>query len=308
MNELVGHFLNFMTVDKGASGNTVAAYKNDLGQLERFITGLPDQETPVQWDKVGSDLIIAFVLSMKSRGNAEATVSRKLAAIKSFFQYMQAKGDIRDNPTENIESPTVGRQLPKPLSVEDVDELLEQPLKHSTPEAQRDRAMLEVLYATGMRVTELVSINVRDIDLSAKQEHVVCTGNGGRNDRSLPIHDRAVDAVKIYLDSARAALVKNQKEAALFLNRRGERLTRQGFWLILKQYAKEANITQSVSPHTLRHSFATHMISGGATVQELQILLGHATISTTQVYTAVTNAHASQVYTGTHPRAKVPAT
>jgi integrase/recombinase XerD len=301
MDEHIGHFLNFMSVEKGASGNTVAAYRNDLQQFDGYITSLRGNGKPRDWERTERDLIVDYLLSLRRKNYAEATVARKVAAIKSFFQYLQAEGTIRGNPAESLESPRVGRSLPKPLSVTEVDELLEQPMKRNTPEAKRDRAMLELLYATGLRVTELVSLEVDDVNMSGP--YVRCMGKGSK-ERTIPIHEQAAAAVAEYLNEGRAALVKNRKENALFVNRRGERLTRQGFWLILKQYAKEANITTPVTPHTLRHSFATHMLRGGAPLRNVQELLGHANISTTQVYTQIANEHVRQVYEKAHPRAR----
>jgi integrase/recombinase XerD len=301
MDEHIGHFLNFMSVEKGASGNTVAAYKNDLQQFDGYITSLRGNGKPRDWERTERDLIVDYLLSLRKKNYAEATVARKVAAIKSFFQYMQAEGAIRGNPAESLESPRVGRSLPKPLSVTEVDELLEQPMKRNTPEAKRDRAMLELLYATGLRVTELVSLEIDDVNMSGP--YVRCLGKGSK-ERTIPIHEQAAAAVAEYLNEGRAALVKARKESALFVNRRGERLTRQGFWLILKQYAKEAKITTPVTPHTLRHSFATHMLRGGAPLRNVQELLGHANISTTQVYTQIANEHVRQVYEKAHPRAR----
>ena len=303
MDDHIGHFLNFMSVEKGASGNTVAAYKNDLQQFDSFLIGLRGNGKPRDWELLERDLIIDYLLSLKRKNYAEATIARKVAAMKSFFQYLQAEGTIRGNPTESLESPRVGRSLPKPLSVTEVDELLEQPMKRNTPEARRDRAMLELLYATGLRVTELVSLDMDDVNMAGPHPYVRCMGKGSK-ERTIPIHEQAAAAVTGYLNEARALLVKNRKESALFVNRRGERLTRQGFWLILKQYAKEANITSSVTPHTLRHSFATHMLRGGAPLRSVQELLGHANISTTQVYTQIANEHVRQVYEKAHPRAR----
>lgn len=303
MDDHIGHFLNFMSVEKGASGNTVAAYKNDLQQFDSFLIGLRGNGKPRDWELLERDLITDYLLSLKRKNYAEATVARKVAAMKSFFQYLQAEGTIRGNPTESLESPRVGRSLPKPLSVTEVDELLEQPMKRNTPEARRDRAMLELLYATGLRVTELVSLDMDDMNMAGPHPYVRCMGKGSK-ERTIPIHEQAAAAVTAYVNDARALLVKNRKESALFVNRRGERLTRQGFWLILKQYAKEANITSSVTPHTLRHSFATHMLRGGAPLRSVQELLGHANISTTQVYTQIANEHVRQVYEKAHPRAR----
>ena len=301
MDPHIGHFLNFMSVEKGASGNTVAAYKNDLQQFDRYIISVNGNGKARDWETLQRDVIIDYLLTLRSRNYAEATVARKVAAIKSFFQYMQAEGAIHGNPAESLESPRVGRSLPKPLSVTEVDELLEQTMKRTTPEAKRDRAMLELLYATGLRVTELVSLDVEDLNMEGP--YVRCMGKGSK-ERTIPIHEQAASAVADYLNEGRAALVKNRKESALFVNRRGERLTRQGFWLILKQYAKEANITSPVTPHTLRHSFATHMLRGGAPLRNVQELLGHANISTTQVYTQIANEHVRQVYEKAHPRAR----
>ena len=303
MDEHIGHFLNFMSVEKGASGNTIAAYKNDLHQFDSFVTSLRGNGKARDWQQLERDLIIDYVLSLKRKNYAEATVARKVAAIKSFFQYLQAEGTIHGNPAESLESPRVGRSLPKPLSVTEVDELLEQPLKRNTPEARRDRAMLELLYATGLRVTELVSLNIGDVYMDDLKPYVRCMGKGAK-ERTNPIHEQAAVAVVEYLKDGRATLVKDRTESALFVNRRGERLTRQGFWLILKQYAREANITSSVTPHTLRHSFATHMLRGGAPLRSVQELLGQANISTTQVYTQVANEHVRQVYEKAHPRAR----
>jgi len=301
MDDHIGHFLNFMSVEKGASGNTVAAYKNDLQQFDSHLSGVSSNGKVRDWEKLERDAIVDYLLTLRRKNYAEATVARKVAAIKSFFQYLQAEGTIRRNPAESLESPRVGRSLPKPLSVTEVDELLEQPLKRNTPEAKRDRAMLELLYATGLRVTELVSLDIDDINMSGP--YVRCMGKGSK-ERTIPIHEQAAAAVADYVNDGRAPLVKNRKESALFVNRRGERLTRQGFWLILKQYAKEANIATPVTPHTLRHSFATHMLRGGMNLRHVQELLGHANISTTQVYTQIANEHVRQVYEKAHPRAR----
>lgn len=301
MDEHIGHFLNFMSVEKGASGNTVAAYKNDLQQFDSYVAGIRGNGKPREWERLERDLIVDYLLSLRRKNYAEATVARKVAAIKSFFQYLQAEGTIHGNPAESLESPRVGRSLPKPLSVTEVDELLEQPMKRNTPEAKRDRAMLELLYATGLRVTELVSLDIDDVNMSGP--YVRCLGKGSK-ERTIPIHEQAAAAVAEYLNEGRATLAKTRKESALFVNRRGERLTRQGFWLILKQYAREANIASTVTPHTLRHSFATHMLRGGAPLRNVQELLGHANISTTQVYTQIANEHVRQVYEKAHPRAR----
>jgi integrase/recombinase XerD len=302
MDDRVGHFLHFLSAEKGASENTIAAYRNDLSQFGTFLNGSNVNGHPTDWQRVSKDTIIQYILELKEKRYAEASVARKVAAVKSFFQYMQAEGAIQTNPTESLESPRVGKTLPKPLSVQQVDELLEQPAKKSTPEALRDRAMLEVLYATGLRVTELVSLDLDSISLDPRSPSARCLGKGAK-ERSVPIHEQAMQALIGYLNDGRPRLVKHKKERALFVNRRGERLTRQGFWLILKQYAQAAGIDGSVTPHSLRHSFATHMLRGGAPLRSVQELLGHANISTTQVYTQITDEHVRRVYEAAHPRA-----
>ena len=302
MDDRVGHFLHFLSAEKGASENTIAAYRNDLSQFGTFLTAVNMNGHPTDWQRISKDTIIQYILQLKEKRYAEASVARKVAAVKSFFQYMQAEGAIQANPTESLESPRVGKTLPKPLSVQQVDELLEQPAKKHTPEALRDRAMLEVLYATGLRVTELVSLDLDSISLDPRSPSARCLGKGAK-ERSVPIHEQAMLALIGYLNDGRPRLVKHRKERALFVNRRGERLTRQGFWLILKQYAQEAGIEGSVTPHSLRHSFATHMLRGGAPLRSVQELLGHANISTTQVYTQITDEHVRRVYEAAHPRA-----
>lgn len=302
MDDRIGHFLHFLSAEKGASDNTVAAYRNDLSQFHTFLSTLNLNGDNPDWSCVKKDTIVAYVLELKERRYAEASVARKVAAVKSFFQFLQAEGCIRGNPTETLESPRVGKSLPRPLTVRQVDELLEQPSKRKTPEALRDRAMLELLYATGLRVTELVSLNLDSISLDSRSPSARCLGKGAK-ERAVPIHEQALRALVTYLNDGRSRMVKNKKERALFVNRRGERLTRQGFWLILKQYAREAGLEEPVTPHSLRHSFATHMLRGGAPLRSVQELLGHANISTTQVYTQITDDHVRRVYEQAHPRA-----
>jgi len=302
MDDRIGHFLHFLSAEKGASENTIAAYRNDLSQFHTFLSTLNLNGNNTDWSRVGTDAITNYVVDLKERRYAEASVARKVAAVKSFFQFLQAEGSIRDNPTESLVSPRVGKKMPKPLTVNEVDELLEQPSKRRTPEALRDRAMLELLYATGLRVTELVSLDLDSISVDPRSPTARCFGKGAK-ERAIPIHEQALRVLVTYLNDGRSKLVKNRKERALFVNRRGERLTRQGFWLILKQYARQAGIPGSVTPHSLRHSFATHMLRGGAPLRNVQELLGHANISTTQVYTQITDEHVRQVYEKAHPRA-----
>jgi integrase/recombinase XerD len=302
VKEDIERFLTYLSVEKGFSDNTTVAYRNDLlHDLAVFAEQEIGRRGSIpSWANFSRQDMLGYLLHLKERGYAATTQARKVAAAKSFFGFMVAEGRLRANPTENVGSPNVGRPLPKPISVSQVRRLLEQPARLSTPEAKRDRAMLELLYASGMRVSELVALNLDDI---IGDGYVRCFGKGHK-ERIIPIHQRAILAVEEYVKEARSKLTQNRQERALFLNRRGDRLTRQGFWQILKAYAKKAELGAGVTPHTLRHSFATHMLSGGADLRSVQELLGHANISTTQVYTHLTTEHVRRTYEKSHPRAK----
>jgi len=302
VKEAIDSFLDYLAVEKGFSENTIAAYRNDLHQLAGFIEEeAAKRGTIPPWAAFDRQAMLSYLLELKGRGYAATTIARKVAAIKSFFGFMVAEGMMKDNPTRDVASGKVGKSLPKPISISQVQRLLEQPAKLSKPEAKRDKAMLELLYATGMRVSELVSLNLADLDTEGG--YVRCFGKGHK-ERLLPIYERAVRAVKEYLTDARPRLARGSEGKALFLNRRGERLTRQGLWQILKGYAKSAELGTEITPHTLRHSFATHMLSGGADLRSVQELLGHANISTTQIYTHLTTEHIRRTYEKSHPRAK----
>lgn len=303
MNEQIQQFLTFMSAEKGAAANTISAYRNDLEQFRQFVIGTAANGSQSSWTIVDPPMLQDYIGVLRAREYADATVARKVAAVKSFFSYLTAEGVVPLDPTETLSSPRVGKTLPKALSVQEIDELLEQPRKRSTPEAKRDKAMLELLYATGLRVSELVALDLDSIELRNNRATVRCVGKAGK-ERLIPIHEQAVHALRVYLQDARPELARSKREKGLFINRRGERLTRQGFWLILKNYAKAANIPSDVTPHTLRHSFATHMLRGGAPLRSVQELLGHANISTTQVYTQLTDEHVRRVYEHAHPRAQ----
>jgi integrase/recombinase XerD len=302
MRDLVNAFLNYLAIEKGFSSNTVSAYRNDLDQLAGFIEGMASAKGfKAEWLSVDRNLLINYIIDLKDRNYSSATVARKVAAVKSFFAFLVAERKIQNDPTDNISSPKVNKSLPKPLSLAEIDALLAEPAKSLTPEAMRDVAMLELLYACGMRVSELMDLNINDINLKAG--FVRCLGKGSK-ERIIPVHDRAVRSVKEYISEARPHLLKGKEEQALFLNRRGDRLTRQGFWLILKGHAKSAGIKKAVTPHTLRHSFATHVLNGGADLRAVQELLGHANISSTQIYTHLTSEHVRHSYDKAHPRAE----
>ena len=302
MKEDINGFLNYLAVEKGFAGNTIEAYRNDLNQLADFA----EQEASKQgviplWTSFSRQEMLSYLLNLKERNYAATTQARKVAAAKSFFGFMLAEGKIKANPTENISSPKVGKPLPDAISISQVRQLIDQPARASTPEAKRDRAMLELLYASGMRVSELVSLNLDDVNTG--DNYVRCFGKGNK-ERLVPIYPQAAQVVEEYVTQVRPRFVRSDAEQALFLNQRGDRLTRQGLWQILKAYAKEAGLDKQVTPHTLRHSFATHMLSGGADLRSVQELLGHANISTTQIYTHLTSEHIRRTYDRAHPRAR----
>ena len=263
--------------------NTTSAYRTDLVQYMKFIQG---RGTATALDADRED-VMAFMIYLRERKYSNATVARRTAAVKSFYAFLFSIRAVSIDPTTTIESPRVEREVPKSLTPVQVDELMELPLRSRTPDRMRDRAMFEVLYATGMRVSELVGLNIGDVDLTKKMVH--CVGKAQKV-RMIPLSESAVTAVEEYRDNARSQLVKDGEGDAdtLFVNHRGGRLTRQGFWLILKQYADELGVSD-LNPHMLRHSFAAHMITSGVDLRRVQTLLGQASLSTTQIYAQTIN-------------------
>jgi integrase/recombinase XerD len=303
MKEAIDSFLNYLAVEKGYSEHTIAAYRNDLNGLIDFARKeASGRGVMPSWASFNRQSMMGYLLELKERGYVATTIARKVAAARSLFGFLVAEGTIKADPTENMSSPSVGRALPKPIPINQVRLLLEQPDKLDTAEARRDRAMLELLYASGMRISELVALNLGDINTEGDY-YVRCFGKGHK-ERLIPLYEQVVTMVKKYISESRPKLAHNKKDEALFLNARGERLTRQGFWQKLKEYARSAGLDAQISPHTLRHSFATHMLSGGADLRSVQELLGHANISTTQVYTHLTTEHVRRAYEKSHPRAK----
>ena len=287
MNRIVGEFLKFLEKEKGYSDNTVAAYRNDLSQFANYIIPKLTQG----WADATRAHVDDYISQLKNSGAkpySSSTIARKVAAIKSFFHYLIAEGIIQNDPTATLSSPKVKKRLPKAISVADINKLLTATTLSDAPKARRDHAMLALLYASGMRVTELVSLNVDDVNVVDGTVRVKGKKSGIK-ERFIPVTGDAFEALKDYIDSARRQLTHNPKEHALFLNHRGQRLTRQGSWLIIKRYVEEVGIEDQVTPHTLRHSFAAHKLSHGQSLRDIQKLLGHANISTTQVYTHLIN-------------------
>lgn len=283
MQVIIEDFLSFLEGEKGYADNTIAAYRNDLTQFLRYLEGRNQDPERATWVEVDKDAIISYVLSLKEREYTSSTVARKVAAIKSFFHYLMAEKAIHDDPTATLDSPKVKKRLPKAISRDEIERLLAAPARGVAVKSQRDHALLESLYASGMRVTELVSLDVSDVNLVSGSVRVRGKKLASK-ERIIPVGDRALDALREYLNRGRMQLVRDPEERALFLNHRGQRLTRQGLWLIIKHYVDEVGISAEVTPHTLRHSFAAHKLSQGKSLQDIQKLLGHANISTTQVY------------------------
>jgi integrase/recombinase XerD len=278
MREQIQEFLDYITEEKGYSQNTLAAYRNDLSQFHDFL-----KDRVGRWDEVTRAIIMDYIMKMKSEQEyASSTVARKVAAIKSFFHYLVESGKLQDDPTATLDSPKVRKRLPKAISVEDIERLLNEPAQEDSPKGLRDHALLETLYATGLRVTELVSLNVDDVNLASATVRVVRPRDDG--ERFVPIDERAIEPLREYLERGRIQLLRDPEEKALFLNHRGRRLTRQGLWLIVKHYVRAVGIVDDVTPHTLRHTFAAHLLNQKAELEYVQQILGHANISTTQVY------------------------
>ncbi len=280
MDDQLQSFLAQLEAKKRYSHNTIAAYRNDLTQFITFLNGrLSPTQTLAAVEKADLD---AYIKMLIDKPYASSSVARKVAAVKSFFNHLTKTKVIDENPTTHIKSPKVQKHPPQALSPEDIDLLLNAATGKQTPKNLRDAALLRILYATGMRVTEVVSLSVNDINL--EEATLSCTGKEGEH-RLLPYDKVTMAALNLYLENGRSSLLKLQEEDALFLNHRGQQLTRQGLWLIIKAYAKAAGLEKTVTPHTLRHSFAAHKVAAGSDLHDVQHLLGHANISTTQIYT-----------------------
>ncbi|WP_406676314.1 site-specific tyrosine recombinase XerD [Moorella sp. ACPs] len=295
MRELVDEFLYYLVVERGLAENTLASYNSDLQQFLQYL----ENSRVKSLREVNHGLLVAYLVKMQQEGRAPATISQHLAALKAFYHFLLKERLVDSDPTANLESPRQTKKLPQVLTVDEVERLLSQP-RPDTPAGLRDKAMLELLYATGLRVSELVALNVDQVNLEG--EFVRCLGKGSR-ERVVPMGQVACFHVRTYLENGRGKLIKKKTEPALFVNQHGRRLSRQGCWKILKGYARAANLQKEITPHTLRHSFATHLLENGADLRSVQELLGHADIGTTQIYTHLTRKKIREVYDRTHPRA-----
>lgn len=294
MEAIVQNFVNFLERDKRLSLNTLQSYRRDIEQYFTYLQEINLQNI----SNSNKTTVIAYLLYLQKKGRATSTISRNLASIRSFYQYISKNKMIDHDPTAELESPKVEKKLPQILSTEEVELLLEQP-QCVDLKGFRDKAMLELLYATGIRVTELIQLNIQDLNLEIA--FIKC--NKGTRERMIPIGSMAIAALKEYLNKSRPLLIQKNDEKALFVNINGGRLTRQGFWKIIKQYKNQAQISKDITPHTLRHSFAAHLLENGADLRSIQEMLGHSDISSTQIYAQMAKNKLKEVYKKTHPRA-----
>ena len=293
MQKQIKNFLNFIENDKKVSQNTLQSYKRDILQYESYV-----EENKINFLKVDEEIIKDYLKHMNEIGKKSSTISRSLASIRSFYQYLLRIKKVKRDPTEGIQSPKIEKRIPSVLTSQEVELLLEQP-KNVDLKGIRDKAMLEFAYATGMRVTEIISLNIDDVNL--EEGFVTCKGK--ERTRNIPLGSLSLKALKDYIENSRNILIKDDNVTALFVNTNGQRLTRQGFWKIVKYYKEQAHITKEITPHILRHSFATHLLQNGADLKAIQTMLGHSDISSTQIYMQFQDATIQNIYKKAHPRA-----
>ncbi|XME01227.1 site-specific tyrosine recombinase XerD [Lachnospiraceae bacterium C1.1] len=293
MEELLSEFITYLHDIKKASVNTELSYKRDLTKLIVYfsVKGIEDVSKITETD------LSLFVLDLENKNFTAATVSRNIASVKAFFHYLVKEGAINYSPAENLRAPKIEKKIPTIMTQDEVIRLLEAP-KGDSPKEIRDRAMLELLYATGMRVSELISLNVTDVNLG--MGYIDC--HDANRDRVIPFGSEAQNALAAYLSGSRDVMVRDANEKTLFVNCSGVAMSRQGFWKLIKYYAKKAGIEAEITPHTLRHSFAAHLVENGADLHSVQEMLGHSDISTTQVYADLVQTRLKRVYDLTHPR------
>ena len=293
MEKQVKLFLDFLKDDKKLSDNTLQSYRRDIEQYEKYVS-----DNKINYLKVTEETILEYMEYLREENKKESTISRSLASIRSFYQYLIRVKKIKKDPTMTIEPPKISKRTPNILTSKEVELLLDQP-KDVDLKGTRDKAMLEFAYATGMRVTEMISLDIDDVKLD--EGYVVCRGRS--KSRNIPLGSMSLKALKEYIDDARPYLIRDESEEALFVNVNGTRLTRQGFWKIVKYYKEQAHIEKDITPHVLRHSFATHLLQNGADLKAIQTMLGHSDISSTQVYMQFQDPGIKNEYKKAHPRA-----
>ena len=293
MQKQIKNFLDFIENEKKASQNTLQSYKRDIMQYSQYV-----EQNRINFLKVDEDDIREYLKYMNEIGKKSSTISRSLASIRSFYQFLLKNKKVKRNPTEGIQSPKIERRVPAVLTSQEVELLLDQP-KNVDLKGIRDKAMLEFAYATGMKVTEIISLNLEDINL--EEGYVTCKNKD--KSRNIPLGSLSLKALKDYVENSRNILIKDESVTALFVNTNGQRLTRQGFWKIVKYYKDQAHITKEITPHILRHSFATHLLQNGADLKAIQTMLGHSDISSTQIYMQFQDATIQNIYKKAHPRA-----
>ena len=286
-------FFEFLENDKKLSNNTLQSYKRDLKQFKRFI-----EACEVPYNRVDEETMKEYIQELEELGKKPSTISRCIASIRSFYQYELKNKKVEQDPTDQIQSPKIEKRVPSVLTSKEVALLLEQP-KDVDLKGIRDKAMLEFAYATGMRVTEIISLNLEDVNI--EEGYVTC--KNGSKQRNIPLGTMSLKALKEYIENARGILIKDESEKSLFVNINGKRLTRQGFWKIVKFYKEQAHIDKDITPHVLRHSFATHLLQNGADLKAIQTMLGHSDISSTQVYMQFQDGGVKDIYKKAHPRA-----
>ncbi len=293
MDKAIKKFLEFIKVDKKLSKNTLESYQRDILQYKEYIT-----ENNIKYVNVKNEDIINYLEYLHTINKKSSTISRHLASIRLFYQYLAKSKIVKEDPTKGIQSPKIEKKAPSVLSSQEVSLLLDQP-KGEDLKSIRDKAMLEIAYATGMRVTEIISLNISDIDLT--NSSVTCKTENKQ--RIIPLGKMSLHALQEYMETARLNMIKDDNEQALFVNVNGKRLTRQGFWKIIKYYKEQAHISKEITPHVLRHSFATHLLQNGADLKSIQSMLGHSDISSTQVYMQFQDDSLKNIYKKAHPRA-----
>ena len=293
MEKHIKLFLEFLQDDKKLSNNTLQSYRRDIEQYRDYI-----QNNKINYLKVDGEDLQEYLKKLQEMGKKTSTISRNLASIRSFYQFLLRIKKVKHDPTDGIQSPKVEKKAPSVLTSKEVELLLEQP-KDVDLKGTRDKAMLEFAYATGMRVTEIISLDIDDVNLN--EGDVTC--NSGKKQRTIPIGTMSLKALKEYIEEARPVIIKDENEKALFVNTNGKRLTRQGFWKIIKYYKEQAHIAKDITPHVLRHSFATHLLQNGADLKSIQTMLGHSDISSTQVYVQFQDPELRDIYKKSHPRA-----